>query len=89
MIYPNEAFYVISGFSPRTNGDFNGAFNFYIGLKSNFAIKCLDKELTNFSKLVGDIYQIGYLKAVDDYKDQLKKHNINVKISQQNLVDNV
>lgn len=44
MIYPNEAFYVVSGFAPRTDLIQN-AFNFAIGLDSNFAIKAYEKEL--------------------------------------------
>ncbi len=38
------------------------------------------EDLTNFGKLLTDLFELGYLKAVNDYKDQLKKHGITVKI---------
>ena len=43
-----------------------------------------DNDLTSFGKMISDIYETGYMKAVADYKDQLAKLGINVKISQKN-----
>jgi hypothetical protein len=45
MIYPDKPFYVVSGFSPRTDINLS-AFNFCIGLNFDFALKSYDKELT-------------------------------------------
>ena len=54
MIYPNEAFYVVGGFSYRSDlGVANSAYNFSIGLKPDFALKAYNKELPDnaFKKL--------------------------------------
>ena len=47
-----------------------------------------DKDMASFGKMVNDLYEIGYMKAVNDYKDQLQKLGIKINISQKNLVDN-
>ncbi len=47
-----------------------------------------DKDLMLFSKMIGDVYEQGYLKAVADYKEQLDKLGMSVKITQKNLLDN-
>ena len=47
-----------------------------------------DKDLISFSKMIGEIYELGYMKAVADYKDQLQKIGIKVNINQKTLVDN-
>ncbi len=46
MVYPSEPFYVISGFFPRTDIA-TSAFNFAIGLKSDFAWRMYHKEMTD------------------------------------------
>ena len=47
-----------------------------------------EKDLTLFGNMLSDIYELGYMKAVNDYKDQLAKLNIKVNISQKNLDGN-
>jgi hypothetical protein len=37
-------------------------------------------DLESFMKMVGDIYEIAYLKAVDDHKEQLQKAGLVAKI---------
>lgn len=32
-----------------------------------------EKDVKDFLKLVGDIYELAYMKAVDDHKEQLQK----------------
>lgn len=46
-----------------------------------------DKDMAAFGKMISDIYELGYMKAVDDYKDQLQRIGVSVKISQKTLVD--
>lgn len=40
-----------------------------------------EKDLQEFLKLVVDIYEIGFLKAVNDQKEQLEKLGLGVKIT--------
>jgi len=47
-----------------------------------------DKDVEGFTKLLADAYEVGYMKAVNDYQDQLAKLNIKVKINQKNLGGN-
>ena len=47
-----------------------------------------DKDLALFSKMISDTYEVGYMKAVEDYKDQLQKLGVKIKISQKTLADN-
>ena len=47
-----------------------------------------DKDMASFGKMVSDLYDLGYMKAVADYKDQLQKIGVKVNISQKTLVDN-
>jgi hypothetical protein len=37
-----------------------------------------DNDINTFAKLVNDIYEIGYKKAVEDYKEQLSRFGIQV-----------
>lgn len=46
-----------------------------------------DKDMASFGKMISDIYELGYMKAVVDYKDQLQKIGVKVNISQKTLVD--
>ncbi len=46
-----------------------------------------ENDVNLFSKMIGDIYEKGYMKAVADYKDQLAKLGIKINITQKNLVD--
>lgn len=46
-----------------------------------------EKDIALFSKMISDIYELGYMKAVDDYKDQLQKHGYKINISQKTLAD--
>jgi hypothetical protein len=48
MIYPDEPFYVINGFSPRDD-IITSAYNFSVGLKPEIALKAYKKELTEFA----------------------------------------
>lgn len=43
-----------------------------------------DKDVEDFGKLVGQVYQCGYKKAVEDYQSQLEELGLKIKI-----VDNV
>jgi len=47
-----------------------------------------DADMMNFSKLVTDVYEAGYLKAVAEYRDQLLKLGIKVTVGQKTLADN-
>lgn len=47
-----------------------------------------ENDLTSFSKLIADIYEVGYLKAVTDHEEQLKKLGYKINITQKNLDDN-
>jgi dsRNA-specific ribonuclease len=42
-----------------------------------------EKDLTSFANLVNDLYELGYTKAVEDYKEQLTKLGITVKVKSQ------
>jgi hypothetical protein len=39
-----------------------------------------ENDITTFGKMISDIYRQGYMKAVGDYKDQLDKYGIEVKV---------
>jgi hypothetical protein len=39
------------------------------------------EELENFGKLVADIYESGFLKAFNDYKNQIEKLGLKISIS--------
>jgi len=39
-----------------------------------------EKDFTDFNKLVAAIYETGYLKAVNDYRDQLAKMGLKVSV---------
>ena len=45
MIYPNEHFYVVSGFQPMI-GDDLGRFGFAVGLDPDFAKKSFEREIS-------------------------------------------
>lgn len=47
-----------------------------------------DKDMALFGKMISDIYELGYMKAVDDYREQLQKIGVKVNISQKTLADN-
>lgn len=40
-----------------------------------------DQDLTDFGKLVGDIYETAYKKAVADYREQFEKLGVTVNIT--------
>jgi dsRNA-specific ribonuclease len=40
-----------------------------------------EKDLNLFAKMVNDIYELGYIKAVGDYKEQLTKLGVQVNIT--------
>ncbi len=46
-----------------------------------------DKDIASFGKMMNDIYELGYMKAVGDYKDQLQKIGVKVNVSQQTWAD--
>lgn len=63
---------------------------FYDLLKVNFAAHdqtiervstalLTDKDLEDFGKLIGQVYETGYRKAIDDYKGQLEAMGLQVK----------
>jgi len=39
------------------------------------------KDLEDFSKLIGTIYSAGFMKAFNDYKSQLKDLGLNIEIT--------
>ena len=39
-----------------------------------------DRDLKELGTLVADMFEVGYLKALEDYKDQLKEMGLEVKI---------
>lgn len=43
-----------------------------------------DKDFESFGKMVTEVYEAGYMKAIDEYREQLAKLNIRVNISQRN-----
>ncbi len=45
MIYPTKPFYVISGFSPPSEGYEMGGYGFSIGLKASFAKRCINFKM--------------------------------------------
>lgn len=44
------------------------------------AILVTDGDVKGFLKLIGDVYEAGYIKSVNDHKDQLKKMGLNARI---------
>jgi len=41
----------------------------------------VEKDLKDFLAMIIDVYEIGFLKAVEDQKEQLKKLGLGVKIT--------
>lgn len=39
-----------------------------------------DKDLEDFGKLVGQVYELGYRKAVEDYREQVEKLGLKINI---------
>ena len=39
-----------------------------------------EKDLTDFGKLVAEVYEAGYLKAVNDYRAQFEKMGVKISI---------
>ena len=39
-----------------------------------------EKDVENFGKLIGQVYEIGYVKAVDDYRKQIEEMGLKVSI---------
>ncbi len=64
MIYPKEPFYVVSGFSPIADRLLS-RYSFSIGLKTDFAMKCLDKEMTDSAYDKLDNRRNEILKLID------------------------
>lgn len=53
----------------------------YDDLLSRLATSLItEKDLNLFAKLVNDLYELGYTKAVGDYKEQLTKLGITVNV---------
>jgi len=71
LIYPDEPIYVINGFSKRTDLD-TSAFNFLVGLKSDFALKAYNKELPNgaFEKL--NEIEKGMIRSLGEKSEYIK-----------------
>lgn len=44
-----------------------------------------DNDLKKFSEMIADIYEIGYLRAVNDYQEQVKKLGLKINITTRNL----
>lgn len=42
-------------------------------------------DLEAFGKMIGELYHLGYLKAVDDYRKQLEKHGVKITIGQEEI----
>lgn len=40
-----------------------------------------DKDLKDFGGLLTDIYQSGYMKAVEDYRAQFEKHGVKIHVT--------
>lgn len=40
-----------------------------------------EKDLEDFGKLIGRVYENGYRKAVDDYKEQIESMGLKIKFS--------
>lgn len=51
------------------------------------AVLATEGDLKGFFKLVADIYEAGYLKSVNDHKEQLKKLGLGVKVVSQDSKD--
>jgi len=49
-----------------------------------------ESDINRFGSMINEIYQLGYAKAVDDYKSELAKMGIqvNVKTTEKNLDEN-
>jgi hypothetical protein len=45
-----------------------------------------DKDAASFSKMINDVYELGYIKAVSDYKEQLNNLGIKVNVTQKTSV---
>jgi hypothetical protein len=43
------------------------------------------KDLEDFSKLIGSVYEAGFYKAANDYKRELVKHNIKVNVDTETI----
>ena len=39
-----------------------------------------EKDLEDFGKLIGQVYETGYKKAVDDYREQIEKLGLKIEI---------
>jgi len=69
-MYPNKCYYVITGFAPPSEGMEMGGYGFAIGLKAEFAKKCLNyklkKENTDRLNLMG----LERIKRVFSYGDR-------------------
>lgn len=39
-----------------------------------------DSDLKSFSALMGEIFQAGYMRAVNDYRVQLEKHGMKINV---------
>jgi len=75
MLYPMESNYVVSGFCPP-EGKGIGRYGFSIGLKAEFAKKCLkfnvsQKELNHFNSIGNSI-----IKSVFDLNYQVKPYHL-------------
>ena len=40
-----------------------------------------ESDFKSFMQFVVDVYESAYLKAIEDYRDQFKKHGIDLKIT--------
>lgn len=65
-----------------------------LGIKTNKHTDIIDrishslatqKDLEDLSKLLGSIYEAGFYKAASDYKKELIKHNIQVKVDTETI----
>jgi len=41
-----------------------------------------ESDLNTFAKMINDVYEMGYKKAIDEYKDKLADFGIQVEIKQ-------
>lgn len=39
-----------------------------------------NKDMDDFSKLIAEIFEVGYLKCLNEYKVKLKEHGLQVKL---------
>ena len=39
-----------------------------------------ESDINGFMKLIGDVYELAYMKAVEDHKEQLQKAGVQVRI---------